>query len=125
MLCQGRNIEKKAGKLNYNDNLGHHLVSRGVEKMCYKTKNVQKNQVAPWIRVEITTQFLHLSKSQTKTHGEIPVHINNRRQVVIEENKFTHLEQGISCCLVQAQDTTDLNRANQFNVRQVKITCTP
>lgn len=124
---RGEIIEKKAGKLNKNDNLGRHLVSWGTEKMCYKTQNVKKkNQVAPWVRVETTTQFLRLSKSQTKPHGDIPVHLNNRRQVTIEENMFTHLEQSISSCPVQVeQDTTDLSSTNQFNVRQGKIPSTP
>lgn len=86
----------------------------------------KKKQVSPCVRVETTTQFLPLSKSQTKPHGDIPVHINNRRQVIIEKNMFTHLEQSISSCPVQAeQDATDLSRANQFNVRQVKIPSTP
>lgn len=41
---RGEIIEKKAGQLNKNDNLGHHLVSRGAEKICYKTQNVQKKK---------------------------------------------------------------------------------
>ena len=66
-----RNIEKKAGKLNYNDNLGHHLVSRWTETISYKTQNVQKKQVAPWIRIETTTQFLHLSKHMVTSQSTL------------------------------------------------------
>ena len=44
---RGEIIEKKAGKLNYNDNLGYHLVSRGTEKICYKTQNVKKKTSCP------------------------------------------------------------------------------
>ena len=44
---RGEIIEKKAGKLNYNDNLGYRLVSRGTEKMCYKTQNVKKKKLPP------------------------------------------------------------------------------
>lgn len=84
--------------------------------MCYKTQNVLNKQVDSWIRVETTTQFPHLPKSLTKRHDDIPVHINNRRQLVTEENMFSHLEQGISRRLVQAQDTTALKRANHSNV---------
>ena len=125
-VSRGEIIEKKAGKLNYNDNLGHHLVSWGTEKMCYKTQNVKKKKTScPLDQGGDSTQFLHPSKSQTKPHGDILVQINNRRQVIIEENMFTHLEQGISSCPVQAeQDAPDLSRANQFNVRQVKIPST-
>ena len=122
---KGEIIKKKSGKLNYNDNLDN-LVSRGAEKMYYKISNVKKKTSCPLDQGGDSTQFLPLSKSQTKAHGDIPVQINNRRQVVIEENMFTHLEQGISSCPVRAEQyTTDLSRANQFNVRQMKITCTP
>ena len=125
---KGRHFEKKAGKLNKNDNLGHHLVSRGAKKMYYKTQNgpkKKKNKLPPGLGWRPLHGFF-TSQSLTKPHGDIPVHINNRRQVIIEENMFTHLEQGISSCPVhEEQDATDLSRANQFNVSKVKIPSTP
>ena len=64
---RGEIIEKKAGKLNYNDNLCYRLVSRGTEKMCYKTQNVKKKKVASWVRVETVHSFF-TSQSLRQNH---------------------------------------------------------